>query len=137
MGSKTTDLDRYEVLAAGGVVTRKKKGVVQVLLVHRPKYDDWSYPKGKLDKGETLEHCAFREVLEETGFRCDLLEELSSTVYDDAKGRRKLVRYWHMKVVSGSFEPNKEVDEIRWVPVDELEEHLTYGFDRDIQVPHG
>jgi 8-oxo-dGTP diphosphatase len=98
------------VRAAGGVVV----GDGKVLLVHRPKYDDWSFPKGKCDSGESDEACALREVEEETGLRCELLDEIGETRYRDAKGRPKIVRYWRMRAVSGEFEPHDEVDEIRW-----------------------
>jgi 8-oxo-dGTP diphosphatase len=98
------------VRAAGGLVERDGK----VLLVHRPKYDDWSFPKGKCDVGEPDEVCALREVEEETGLRCELLEELGQTSYRDAKGRPKIVRYWRMRPLAGEFTPHDEVDEIRW-----------------------
>jgi 8-oxo-dGTP diphosphatase len=98
------------VRAAGGLVVREGK----VLLVHRPKYDDWSFPKGKCDHGESDEACALREVAEETGLRCELLEEVGETSYVDGKGRPKVVRYWRMRAVDGEFAPHDEVDEIRW-----------------------
>jgi 8-oxo-dGTP diphosphatase len=98
------------VRAAGGLVVRGGK----VLLVHRPKYDDWSFPKGKCADGESDESCALREVEEETGFRCELLEELGGTSYRDGKGRPKTVRYWRMRALAGEFTPHEEVDEIRW-----------------------
>ncbi len=86
----------------------------EVLLVHRPKYDDWSFPKGKCDAGESDEACALREVEEETGLRCELLDEIGQTAYVDGKGRPKTVRYWRMSPVEGEFTPDGEVDEIRW-----------------------
>ena len=98
------------VRAAGGLVVRNGK----VLLVHRPKYDDWSFPKGKCDAGESDEDCALREVEEETGLRCELMEEIGETSYRDGKGRSKVVRYWRMRAVDGEFAPHDEVDEIRW-----------------------
>jgi len=98
------------VRAAGGLVVRDAK----VLLVHRPKYDDWSFPKGKCEAGESDEACALREVAEETGLRCELLEEIGETSYIDGKGRPKVVRYWRMRAVDGAFVPHDEVDEIRW-----------------------
>ena len=102
--------DLTVVRAAGGLVVRDGK----VLLVHRPKYDDWSFPKGKCDAGEPDEACALREVAEETGLRCELLEEIGETSYLDGKGRPKVVRYWLMRALDGEFTPHDEVDEIRW-----------------------
>jgi 8-oxo-dGTP diphosphatase len=118
------------VRAAGGVVWRLVGGEVQVLLVHRPKYDDWSFPKGKLDPGETDEQCAVREVEEETGFRCTLGHELVGTSYIDRKGRPKAVRYWEMRISGGEFTPGDEVDEIRWLPVPKADRLLSYDRDR-------
>jgi len=112
--------------AAGGVVERDGR----VLLVHRPRYDDWSFPKGKLDPGESFEHAALREVEEETGLRCTLGRELPSAEYE-VRGRPKLVRYWLMTPESEpGFEPNEETDELRWVTPDEARELLTYDRDR-------
>jgi len=97
------------------VVVREGKKGPEVAVVHRPRYDDWSLPKGKLEEGESFEQGALREVEEETGLRCELGEELSSTRYHDRKGRPKLVRYWRMTVRKGSFKPNEEVDELLWL----------------------
>lgn len=108
---------------------RTAKGDVKVLLVHRPRYDDWSLPKGKLDPGETHREAALREVEEETGLVCKALEELRTVEYRDRKGRAKRVRYWAMEPVSGEFTPNNEVDEVRWVALDNLGKVLTYQRD--------
>ncbi len=117
------------VRAAGGVVCRDGN----VLLVHRPKYDDWTFPKGKADEGESDEECALREVHEETGLRCSLEEELASTRYIDTKGRPKRVRWWTMRVLEDDgFEGNDEVDELRWVDDDTARRLLTYERDRDL-----
>jgi 8-oxo-dGTP pyrophosphatase MutT (NUDIX family) len=89
------------VRAAGGVVWRRMPEGVEVVLVHRPKYDDWALPKGKLEPGETDEEAALREVREETGLSCRLGTELPSTTYTDAQGRPKLVRYWSMTAIPG------------------------------------
>jgi 8-oxo-dGTP diphosphatase len=121
---------RAVVRAAGGVVVRRGLHGNELLLVHRPRYDDWSFPKGKLDPGETDEVAALREVEEETGFRCELVSELPSTSYVDARGRPKRVRYWLMHVLDGVFDPNREVDEIAWLSPSAANERLTYDHDR-------
>jgi 8-oxo-dGTP diphosphatase len=119
--------------AAGGIVTREDDHGTEVAVVHRPRYDDWSFPKGKLDRGETFEDAALREVREETGLVCKLGAELASARYEDNKGRPKVVRYWLMKVVDDpGFEPNDEVDELRWVALDAARELLTYERDREL-----
>lgn len=121
------------VRAAGGVLTRvSAEGDRELLLVHRPGYDDWTFPKGKNERGELDEACALREVEEETGFRCVLGPELVSTSYVDRKGRPKVVRYWSMTVEDGSFTPTDEVDELRWVSADEARSLLSYDRDRDV-----
>ena len=99
------------------------------LLVHRPAYDDWTFPKGKVEPGESDEECAVREVEEETGLLCALGRELPSTEYIDGKGRPKLVRYWVMEVAAGLLQFEHEVDEARWVTVREAEALLTYERD--------
>ena len=119
-----------EVLAAGGVVWRRGDAGVEVALVHRPKYDDWSVPKGKLDPGEGFEEAALREVEEETGMRCELGAFLDEVEYRDHKDREKLVRYWAMEAGDGDFAPHDEVDELRWVALDEAPALLTYELDR-------
>jgi 8-oxo-dGTP diphosphatase len=122
-----------EVKAAGGVVRRDGAGGVEILVVHRPRYDDWSLPKGKLDPDETFEEAALREVEEETGVRAALREELPPIRYRDAKGRDKLVRYWVMDVVEqGRFEPNDEVDEIRWLAPGVAGDLLSYLRDAEL-----
>ena len=114
------------VRAAGGIVRRDG----EVLVVHRPKYDDWSFPKGKLDEGERWEDAALREVEEETGFRCSLGPELGSTSYTDSHGRPKIARYWLMQPEDGEFEPTAEVDEIAWLSPADAADRLTYDRDR-------
>jgi 8-oxo-dGTP diphosphatase len=103
-----------------------------VAVAHRPRYDDWSLPKGKLDPGESWEEAARREVAEEIGVRADLGPELPSSDYLDNKGRSKRVRYWLMEARDGEFEPNDEVDEVRWLDIDAARALLTYP--RDGQV---
>jgi 8-oxo-dGTP pyrophosphatase MutT (NUDIX family) len=125
--------DTDAVQAAGGVVWRRQSsGDVEVLLVHRPKYDDWTHPKGKLDAHEGAEEAALREVEEETGFRGRLGPELPSSDYADRYGRPKHVRFWAMEAADGSFHPNKEVDQVRWLPLGEAREALSYQRDREI-----
>jgi 8-oxo-dGTP diphosphatase len=114
------------VRAAGGLVVRDDR----VLLVHRPKYDDWTFPKGKAEDGETDEECALREVLEETGLSCELVEPAGVTEYVDAKGRPKVVHWFLMHPLAGEFEPTDEVDELRWEPPADAAELLSY--DRDL-----
>ena len=121
------------VRAAGGVVIRDGEVGPEVAVVHRPRYDDWSLPKGKCDPGETDEQCAVREVEEETGLRCALGPELLPTRYVDRKGRPKVVRYWQMRVLgSRPFVPNEEIDALRWVPLDEAPAGLTYPHDAEL-----
>jgi 8-oxo-dGTP diphosphatase len=120
-----------EVRAAGGVVSRY--GGKDLLVVHRPKYDDWSLPKGKRENGESDEDCAVREVEEETGLRCGLGAELPRIRYIDRKGRFKEVRYWAMEPLEGSLqEGNDEVDEARWVSLAQAFELLSYERDREV-----
>jgi 8-oxo-dGTP diphosphatase len=117
------------VRAAGGVVVRDGT----VALVHRPKYDDWTFPKGKAEDDESDEECAVREVMEETGLHCRLGDELSPTDYVDSRGRPKRVRWWRMNPVEDDgFEPNDEVDEVRWVSPTEAARLLSYDRDRGL-----
>jgi 8-oxo-dGTP pyrophosphatase MutT (NUDIX family) len=123
---------RPEVSAAGGVLVRSGEGGREVAVIHRPKYMDWSLPKGKLEPGEGWLEAALREVEEETGYRCEASVELPPVSYLDRKGRRKLVRYWLMEPVEGDFEPHGEVDELRWIGRDQAGQLLTYPHDRDL-----
>lgn len=117
--------------AAGGLVWRRGPGgVPAVLLVHRPAYDDWSFPKGKLEPGEADPQGALREVREETGMRCRLGPYLGSLSYRDRKGRPKVVRYWAMEPEGGRFVPTREIDRIRWLSPDRAAEALSHGQDR-------
>lgn len=120
------------VRAAGGVVRRVGGNGMEVLLVHRPRYDDWTFPKGKARAGETDEETALREVEEETGLRGRLGAELPSTLYRDTRGRDKRVRYWTMRAESGSFEPHDEVDRLSWLSPAEAGRLLSYERDRAV-----
>jgi 8-oxo-dGTP pyrophosphatase MutT (NUDIX family) len=115
------------IRAAGGVVVRDGR----ILLVHRPKYDDWSLPKGKCKDREPDEECALREVAEETGLRCEIVGEAGETRYLVLKGP-KIARYFVMRPVDGEFTPHDEVDEILWVTPDGADEVLTH--DRDVEL---
>ncbi len=121
------------VQAAGGVVTRNSAdGGLEFLVVHRPRYDDWSLPKGKLEDGESIEDAARREVLEETGMRVELGAALPATEYVDRHGRPKVVHYWIMTVTGEAppWQPNDEVDGVRWITADEAAKLLSYDHDR-------
>lgn len=122
------------VRAAGGLVTRRNDdGTPEVILVHRPRYHDWTFPKGKALPGESDEECALREVEEETGLRCELEDELPSTSYRDVRGRKKTVRYWTMRPVGGQLEaPPSEVDEVAWFPLERASQRLSYDRDRRV-----
>ncbi len=125
------------IRAAGGVVWRiADDGVtVEIAIIHRPRYDDWSIPKGKLSSGESEIEGAIREVFEETGFRVHLGRPLGEVRYMKRSGgttRPKVVRYWAMQADAGSFSPTREVDELRWVPLDGAAELLTHDHDREL-----
>ena len=119
------------IRAAGGVVWRPgRNGRPEVAVIHRPLQDDWTLPKGKLDGGETAEEAALREVLEETGLRCEVVRPAGCTAYVDRRGRDKIVCYWVMRPVDGEFRPSGEVDGIRWLTVEEAIRQLSYPVDR-------
>ncbi|RJS45445.1 NUDIX hydrolase [Nocardioides cavernaquae] len=130
----------HPVVAAGAVVLRKAPPagtdprVLEVLLVHRPKYDDWSFPKGKVDRGEHVVTAAVREVAEETGLAVRLGQPLDSQEYVISGGRLKVVHYWVARVLDSddvsAYVANREIDQVRWVPVDEARELLSYKYDR-------
>jgi 8-oxo-dGTP diphosphatase len=120
-----------EVHAAGGVVVRADG---RIAVIHRPRYDDWSLPKGKLEADEGFEAGALREVEEETGIRGRIVGELAPTRYVDRKGRDKLVRWYRMDLEGEAlaFAPNDEVDELRWLTPVEARELLSYEHDRSL-----
>ncbi|HTX62076.1 MAG TPA: NUDIX hydrolase [Acidimicrobiales bacterium] len=126
------------VHAAGGMIVRRSSdGEVQVAIVHRPERLDWSFPKGKLEPGESFEECAVREVAEETGFTCRLGSFVGHTEYRDRKDRPKVVAYWIMEVESGEFSSGREVDELRWVDIAGAAHLLTYERDHELLVALG
>lgn len=121
------------VRGAGGIVLREVgTGRYEVALIHRPGRDDWSLPKGKQDQGESLEECARREVLEETGHRCRLLSFVGFTEYRDRRGRPKVIGYWLMEALGGQLMPTEEVDDLQWVELGLAAQVLTYGRDREL-----
>ncbi len=117
------------VRAAGCLVYRESDDGPEVLVAHRPHYDDWSLPKGKRDLGESDLECALREVEEETGYRGEVGPELTPAHYE-VGGRSKIVRYWLLRQTGGEFEANDEVDEIRWLAPSAAEALLSYDHDR-------
>lgn len=120
------------VQAAGGLVIRRHSERLQIALVHRPMQQDWSFPKGKLEEGETQEDAAQREVLEETGMVCRLIRFIGHTEYTDRKGRPKVVAYWVMAPEAGTFAPNEEVDELRWLDIADAMALLSYERDGEL-----
>lgn len=122
------------VYAAGAVLWRPGRGsgkAVEVAVIHRPRYDDWSLPKGKLDQGETLPVAAVREVLEETGQHCRLGRRLPMVTYPVDQGIKK-VQYWAARSDGGTFAPNDEVDDLLWLPVADAMKKLGYAPDRKV-----
>lgn len=121
------------ILAAGAALWRHEPdtGELRVALIHRPRYDDWSLPKGKVDPGENEPVAAVREIWEETGQRCHLGRRLIQTQYQVVQGS-KVVHYWAARALGGEFTPGSEVDQLEWLPVDAAVAKLTYPHDRDV-----
>ena len=127
------DPDPVEIHAAGGVVTRPGAGGTEILVVHRPAYDDWSLPKGKLEPGEDHETGARREVLEETGVDAVVTGAAGVVRYRDRRGRAKEVRYFTMALRTESErDPDDEVDVVAWWSLDAAARDLTYPHDREL-----
>jgi 8-oxo-dGTP pyrophosphatase MutT (NUDIX family) len=121
------------IKAAGGVVCRaNESGKTEIVVVHRPVYDDWTLPKGKIDPDETPEECALREVREETGYKCELVRPLGCTAYVDRRGRNKVACYWVMQVISGRFRSGGEVDRMLWLSIPDAVKRLTYPRDKTL-----
>jgi 8-oxo-dGTP diphosphatase len=128
-----TDIPQTPVQAGGCVLWRRSPidGELELCLVHRPKYDDWSHPKGKLKRGEDALTGALREVEEETGYRAAPGAPLSTTKYY-ANGRPKQVRYWAAEATTGAFTPNDEVDRVLWLSPTAAKNRLTQPRDRTL-----
>ena len=121
------------IRAAGGVIFRRRSGILETLIVHRPRYDDLTLPKGKAHDGESIEATALREIREETGVTGELGPELQSVSYTDPLGRPKTVRYWLVKADGvQDFRPDHEVDALAWVAVEEAPATLTNQRDREV-----
>ena len=120
--------------AAGGVVVDMSKNKPRYLLIHRPRYNDWSLPKGKRNEGETHHDAALREVKEETGLVCDVLAKLSPVNYTTPNGNAKQVKYWLMQTRSGDFVKNDEVDDVSWVKRSKAISMLTHVHDQAVLV---
>ena len=121
------------IRAAGGIVVRPAgSGRFEVACIFRASRGDWTFPKGKLDAGETFEQAALREVFEETGMTCEVVRFVGTTNYTHRKGRPKIVAYYLMHTAGGEFAPNEEVDELVWLPLEQVRQHLTWDRDQEL-----
>ena len=134
MATKILEVTDVNVIrAAGGLVLRKSRsGETEIAVIHRPAYDDWTFPKGKVEPDESPEDCALREVREETDLRCELIRPIGCTAYVDRRGRDKVACYWEMEARGGKFKAGIEVDKMLWLTVDEAAKRLTYGRDKTL-----
>jgi len=129
------------IRAAGGIVFRfVPGGRVEIACIYREARGDWTFPKGKLDPGETFEEAALREVFEETGMWCQVIQFVGTTNYTHRKGKPKIVAYYLMAPDDGEFVPSEEVDELVWLPLEQVRDHLTWDrdqelFDLTVQLP--
>ena len=122
------------IRAAGALLWRENSDLaIEVALIHRPRYDDWSLPKGKIEIGETALQCAYREVLEETGMRASFTRELGSVEYEES-GQQKRVKYWaaHCALNKSEFIPNEEVDQIQWLAASDAHQLATHDSDKSV-----
>ena len=130
MSNKLTNVDVIE--AAGGLVWRNANDRKELLIIHRPKYDDWTLPKGKLEPGESWKEAALREVLEETGYQVEI-DSFAGCICYTRKDIPKIVLYWNMKLIDDcNFKPNKEVDQVRWLKIYEALAMLGYQSEREL-----
>ncbi|MEI8127881.1 MAG: NUDIX hydrolase [Actinomycetota bacterium] len=121
------------IRAGGGIVFRTlASGRREIACIYREARGDWTFPKGKIDPGESFEECALREVLEETNLICRIVRFIGTTTYTHRKGRPKIVAYYLMSAIEGEFTPNEEVDELRWLPVELVRERLTWERDQEL-----
>ena len=121
------------IRAAGGIVHRfVSDNRVEVACIYREARGDWTFPKGKLERGETFEQAALREVEEETGMNCRVVRFIGTTNYTHRKGKPKIVAYYLMSVDQGEFEPNDEVDELVWLPLLQVRDILTWDRDQEL-----
>ena len=121
------------IRAAGGIVFRfVPGGRVEIACIYREARGDWTFPKGKLDAGETFEEAALREVFEETGMWCQVIQFVGTTNYTHRKGKPKIVAYYLMSPDDGEFVPSEEVDELVWLPLEQVRDHLTWDRDQEL-----
>jgi 8-oxo-dGTP diphosphatase len=124
--------DADVIEAAGGILWRETDRGLEMALIHRARYDDWTLPKGKLDEGERWQEAALREIKEETGCDAELVSYAGAAGYK-VKGVAKVVLFWNMKAVGECvFEPSEEVDDLLWLSPDEALEKMSYEFEKEL-----